>query len=218
MARLSRVVIPEYPHHVTQRGVRSMDIFYSDRDYEIYLEFLKEYSKKFELEVISYCLMTNHVHLIVIPFKENSISKAIGETHRNYTRYINFKEGVRGHLFQGRFFSTPMDESHFYNCLKYVEQNPVRANMVKYPWEYEYSSARYRVGLEKKSELLKEHNLLNDIDNYKEFIKLNVIDIDILREKTRTGRPYGSDEFYEFIKVGYGKDVKPRKPGPKNSN
>ena len=171
MARLKRVVIPKYPHHVTQRGVRSMDIFYSEDDYEIYLKILEIQSKKFGLEVIAYCLMSNHIHLIAIPKYENSLAKAIGETHRQYTRKINFETNTRGYLFQGRFFSSPMDESYFYNCLKYVEQNPVRANMVKYAWEYQYSSVRYRMGLESDNIILKSSKWLKDITDYKEFIK-----------------------------------------------
>ena len=136
MARIKRIVIPNIPHHVTQRGVRSMNIFLKDEDYEYYKKLLLEQCSIYELKVVSYCLMTNHVHLIVIPKNKESLSKAIGETHRLYTRKINFEQKVKGHLFQERFYSTPLDEEHFLHALRYVEQNPVKAYMLKYPWDY----------------------------------------------------------------------------------
>lgn len=113
MARIKRIVIPNTPHHVTQRGVRSMNIFFKDEDYIYYKKLLREQCKIHNLDVLSYCLMTNHVHLIVIPKNKESLSKAIGETHRLYTRKINFEQRVKGHLFQERFYSTPLDEEHF---------------------------------------------------------------------------------------------------------
>lgn len=100
MARIKRIVIPDTPHHVTQRGVRSMNIFFKHGDYEYYKKILFEQCKLHELKIVSYCLMTNHVHLIVIPKTKESLSKAIGETHRLYTRKINFEQKVKGHLFQ----------------------------------------------------------------------------------------------------------------------
>ena len=86
MPRIKRIVIPNTPHHITQRGVRSMDIFYKHEDYEYYKETLLTQSKLHNLKIISYCLMTNHIHIIAIPKNKNSLSKAIGETHRLYTR------------------------------------------------------------------------------------------------------------------------------------
>ena len=110
MARLARVVLPGYPHHVTQRGNRRQDVFFQDEDYVAYLDLLKEWCGKEGVEIWAFCLMTNHVHLIVKPNKESNLSKAIGETHRRYTRRINFRKNWRGYLWQGRFASFPMDE------------------------------------------------------------------------------------------------------------
>lgn len=121
MARIARVVIPNLPHHVTQRGVRSMNIFFKEEDYLYYKKVLHEQAQIYDLEIISYCLMTNYVHLIVIPKTKESLEKAIGETHRLYTRKINFKQKVKGHLFQLRFYSTPLDDKHLLNAIKYVE-------------------------------------------------------------------------------------------------
>lgn len=213
MARMKRVVLPNYPHHITQRGVRSIDIFYSEEDYKIYLQLLKEQSERFGLEVLAYCLMTNHVHLIVVPKDENSLARAIGETHRLYTRKINFQQKTRGYLFQGRFYSTPLDDKYLISCLRYVEQNPVRANMVKQAWDYPYSSARYRVGIVDSNEILTAYDTIEAIEDYKDFITSEIKDIEMIREKTRTGRPCGEESFYESIKLNFGMDLKPKKVG-----
>jgi putative transposase len=218
MARQARMVVPEFPHHITQRGVRSMDVFYAQEDYELYLQILKEQSDKFGLKVLAYCLMKNHIHLIVVPQEENSLAKAIGETHKRYTRKINFEQNTKGYLFQGRFFSSALDESYFYNCLKYVEQNPVKANIVSNAWDYKYSSTRIRMELEKdKLNLLSNHEWIPSINEYQDYITKSPKseNINFIEEKTRTGRPCGDDKFYEHIKKHLGKDYKPKKPGPK---
>ncbi len=101
------------------------------------------------------------------------MSRAIGEAHRLYTRKINFEQKVKGHLFQERFYSTPLDEYHFLNALKYVEQNPVKVNMVRYPWDYRYSSARYRVGLAKDDRLLSNYDVIDEIKDYRKFLQEN---------------------------------------------
>jgi putative transposase len=98
---LSRVVLPGYPHHITQRGNRRQDVFFKTSDYEGYLELLQEWCGKEKLDIWAYCLMSNHEHLIVKPGKASNLSKAIGETHRRYTRMINFRENWRGYLWQG---------------------------------------------------------------------------------------------------------------------
>ena len=99
MARFARLIVPGYPHHVTQRGVRSVEIFANDEDRFAYLEFMKEESLRFGVSFVTWCLMTNHVHLIAIPEVDDSLARAIGEAHRRYTRRKNFAEGVRGYLF-----------------------------------------------------------------------------------------------------------------------
>jgi len=100
-----------------------MDIFYEKKDYEEYLGILQKQCEKHNTKILSYTLITNHIHLIAVPKDKKSLSKAIGETHRLYTRYINFKQSVKGHLLlQERFFSTALGDSHFISCLKYIEQ------------------------------------------------------------------------------------------------
>ena len=99
MSRLARVVFPGVVNHVTQRSVRSMDVFDEDNDRKIYLSLLKTHGYKVGLQYVGYCLMTNHIHLLVIPSDEDSLRRGIGEAHRLYTRHINFKTKTRGHLF-----------------------------------------------------------------------------------------------------------------------
>ncbi|MCF6173632.1 MAG: transposase, partial [Campylobacteraceae bacterium] len=178
MARLARVVLPDYPHHIVQRGVRSMDIFFSPNDYDVYLQILKEQSQRFGLDILSYCLMTNHIHIIAVPNEENSLAKAIGETHRLYTRMINFRQKTRGYLFQGRFFSTVLSESYFMAALRYVERNPLKAHMVENAWDYKYSSAPYRVGVIKENIILKSHPLIKSIVDYKKFLQTGFMSMD----------------------------------------
>ena len=108
MARMARVVAVGEPHHVIQRGNRRQNVFFKDGDKQEYLNILNLQSKLFALEVWAYCLMDNHVHLIVVPKEEESLVKAIGETHQLYTRMINFRERWRGYLWQGRFKSVPL--------------------------------------------------------------------------------------------------------------
>jgi len=141
MSRIARVVVPEVPHHITQRGNRRLQTFFCDEDYEAYRDLMSQWCTRWGIEVWAYCLMPNHVHLIAVPPSEKALSQAIGEAHRRYTRRVNFREGWRGHLWQGRFASFPMDKTHLYLAARYVELNPVRAKFVKKPQEYRWSSA-----------------------------------------------------------------------------
>ena len=107
MARIARVVVPNLPHHIVQRGNRRQRVFFAEIDYEAYLSLAAEWCGKFGVEIWAYCLMPNHVHLIAVPSTEESLGKAIGEVHRRYTRMINFRKKWRGYLWQGRFASYP---------------------------------------------------------------------------------------------------------------
>ena len=112
MARLARVVAPGLPHHVTQRGNRRQETFFCEADYEDYIRLMSEWCSRWDVDVWAYCLMPNHVHMIVVPQSEEGLRRAIGEAHRRYTRRINFREGWRGHLWQGRLASYPLDERY----------------------------------------------------------------------------------------------------------
>ena len=143
MPRTARLVLPHMPHHVIQRGNRRQDVFFSDKDYRLYLSLLRHNCEKTDTDILAYCLMTNHIHLIAVPKTPEGL-KAIAETNRLYARTINFEKGWRGHLWQDRFGSYPMDESYLYEALRYVELNPVRAEICAHPCDYAWSSARQR--------------------------------------------------------------------------
>ena len=142
MARLPRIVLPGLPHHVTQRGNRRERTFFEDGDYLLYLDLLAEAARKSEVEVWSYCLMPNHVHIIAVPSDPDGLRRTFRYVHRHYTGYINARLRVTGHLWQGRYSSVAMDESHFVTALRYVALNPVRARLVKRPEDWAWSSTR----------------------------------------------------------------------------
>jgi putative transposase len=213
MARMARVVLPDFPHHITQRGVRSLPVFHSDDDRVAYLQLQKEQGERFGVSFISYCLMDNHIHLVAIPTDETGLARAIGEAHRLYTRRVNFREKVRGYLFQGRFFSCPLDNSHLFAAVRYVERNPVRANIVKNAWDFKWSSAAYHAGLRSNDLLVTDTDLLTDIDDWKRYLSESDKDIENIRLTTRTGRPLGTSAFLEIAEKTTQRELVPGKAG-----
>ncbi|MBN1353291.1 MAG: transposase [Candidatus Omnitrophica bacterium] len=214
MARMARVVIPNIPHHITQRGNRSQKVFFSDRDKITYLNLLCKHVKEARSALWAYCLMDNHVHLIVVPEREDSLAKGIGDTHKHYTRIINFREGWRGYLWQGRFASFPMDETHLYAAIRYVERNPVRAGLVKKAEDYKFSSAKAHV-YKTKDFLLSDNFLVEDIIDWKSFLAEGdkESDIKLFNKHTRIGRPLGGKEFIDRLEKLTGRILRPQKPG-----
>jgi len=211
---MKRVVVPGYPHHVVQRGVRSMNIFLEEQDRVEYLNLLRKQGERFGVQFLTYCLMTNHVHLLAIPEHPDSLARAIGEAHRLYTRMINFRERVRGYLFQGRFSSCPVStDMYLLVAIQYILRNPTKAGMVQNPWEYQWSSAAYHCGFVEHDILVQETELLSSIDDWKKFLGVDSEQSVLLEEKNRTGRPFGSDGFHEVIKKLTGCDTRPGNPG-----
>jgi len=131
MPRIARVVIPYCPHHITQRGNYKQITFESDTDYMKYIRWLEYYKEKFGLLILAFCLMPNHVHMAAVPKYHISMAKTLNICHMRYSQYFNKKNNDVGHLWQGRFFSCPMDETYLYSAIKYIENNPVRAKLVK---------------------------------------------------------------------------------------
>ena len=217
MGRIARVVVRHEPHHVTQRGVRSMRVFFSDNDRRTYLQLLRAQGEAHGVSFLAYCLMSNHVHLVAVPKKEDSLARAIGEAHRRYTRMVNFRQGVRGYLFQGRFFSCPLDEAYLLSAVRYVERNPMRAKLVRRPWEYLWSSARYHVGLRKQDTLVEDRDLFGLVDDWRAYLAIDeeAERVDRLRQTTRTGKPCGDVAFVKRIQRRIGRVLLPRKPGPR---
>ena len=194
MPRIARIILPGTPHHVTQRGNRRQQTFFCESDYQVYLELLSQWSVHYRVTVNAYCLMPNHVHLIITPADRWGLTAALTEIHRRYTQRVNRREGWLGHLWQGRFFSVPLDEPHYDNARHYVELNPVRAGLVASPEAYPWSSAFHSI---EKPERLDGWNL----------------DFSALRKMTATGRPEGSETFYDRIFSSCGIDVRRRPPG-----
>ena len=215
MARISRVVACGYPHHVTQRGVRSIPIFQTDSDRRAYLDFMAEELNRFGVDVLAWCLMTNHTHLIVVPKDSTVLARAIGEAHRRYTRMKNFSEGVRGYLFQGRFGSCVLDERHLLAAARYVELNPVKAGVVSEAGDYPWSSARFHLGVTSKDALVRDKSLLGLIEDWAEYLQGDDeprIQPTLLHG-IRTGRPAGNEGFIEMIERLTGRDLMMRKAG-----
>lgn len=220
MARMARAVAPGIPHHVTQRGNRRQQTFFNDEDYRSYLELMSEWCAKFQVETWAYCLMPNHIHLIVVPETKDGLNLAIGEAHRRYTRRINFREGWRGHLWQGRFSSFIMEEKYLLSCTRYVELNPVRAGLVKKAEDWPWGSAGPHV--RGKDGILVKTKPLQEIVNkpWKKFLDFDVQaqEIELLRKHERTGRPLGADAFIEKMEFLLNRKLKPQKPGPKKKD
>ena len=218
MARIARVIVPGYPHHITQRGNRRQKTFFCDDDYSAYIELMAEWCDKHHVEILAWCLMPNHVHLIAVPHTENGLARAIGEAHRRYTRRINLREKWRGHLWQERFASFPMDEQHLLAAARYIEMNPVAAALVQSPEEYRWSSARAHLAGQ-DDELVKVGPLLDLVQDWRTFLMLTPEDeLETLHRHERTGRPLGQDGFTEKLETLLGRTLQPQKPGPKKKS
>lgn len=220
MARMARAVAPGILHHVTQRGNRRQQTFFNDEDYRSYLELMSEWCAKFQVETWAYCLMPNHIHLIIVPETKDGLNLAIGEAHKRYTRRINFREGWRGHLWQGRFSSFIMEEKYLLSCTRYVELNPVRAGLVKKAKDWPWISAGPHV--RGKDGILVKTKPLQEIVNkpWKKFLDFDVQaqEIELLRKHERTGRPLGADTFIGKMEFLLNRKLKPQKPGPKKKD
>jgi putative transposase len=193
-----------------------MATFFSEADYREYLYLMAEWCNRCKVQVWSYCLMSNHVHLIVVPETEEGLRRAIGEAHRRYTRYINFQKEWKGHLWQGRFGSFPMDEEYLIATARYIELNPVRAEIVKKPEDYKWSSAQAHLQGE-DDVLVKVEPLLSIIPDWPELLAsdLSEEEYETLRLHERTGRPLGSDDFVEEVETRTARVLRKQKPGPK---
>jgi putative transposase len=217
--RISRAVAPGYPHHVTQRGNRRQQTFFSDDDYQAYLDLIHEFCTAYAVELWGYCLMPNHVHLIVVPGSDESLALAVGKAHLRYSRLVNFREGWRGHLWQGRFASYVMDERYLLACARYVEMNPVRAKLVKHPAEWRWSSARAHLDGTTDG-IVRTGALLDVVGNgWGEFLAEDISSADVaaLRRHERTGRPLGDPDFVDKIENQLGRSLRRNRPGPKAS-
>lgn len=208
--------MPGVAHHVTQRGNNRQDVFFVDDDRRQYLSYLKESAVRYGLAVSAFCLMTNHIHLVVTPETETSLSKALGRAHLMYAQHVHRLHGRLGHFWQSRFYSCPLDDAHAHNAAAYVELNPVRARMVVFAWEYPWSSAsvhcgdgRDQSGLLALSEWSEQMGVTEWRATLSAIAESREDEIDRLRIHTRTGRPLGDDAFLSRVETLLGRRVRP---------
>jgi len=216
MARIARVVVPHYPHHVTQRGSRRQQTFYTDDDYRSYIQTLAQFVRKYGVEIWAYCLMPNHVHLVAVPESQQALSMCLSRAHRHYALNINKRNNWKGHLWQERFYSFVMDERHLLSAVKYVELNPVRAKLCKRPNEWPWSSALAHLA-KRDDQLVKVKPMLERVTNWDEYLNsmITQADIDAIRKSTKTGRPAGKNDFLNELERLTGRKLQKEKPGPK---
>ena len=221
MARLARLVVPDVPHHVTQRGNRSQPVFFGERDYAAYLALVREACAARGVRCLAWCLMPNHVHLILTPPDAEGLRGALAEAHRRYSRRVNAEHGWTGYLWQGRFASYPMDEAHLMAAVRYVELNPVRAKLVPMADDWRWSSARAHVtgkpdGFTDLSALAGIHaNWKSMLRHGLEAGDMSEDELAAIESHMRTGRPRGGEAFVGALETRLGRTLKRRKPGPK---
>ena len=210
MPRQSRIVIPDLAHHITQRGNYRQDIFDNEYNYRQYSEWINEYAKENNVDILAYCLMSNHVHFIVIPKKEKDLSEVFKTAHMRYSHYLNRQRSAKGHLWQGRFYSCILGDSHLYRAIRYTENNPVRAKIVKNAWEYEWSSAKDHAGYRDNKPLIKlcKYKTIEK----KEWKDYSEMTADI-RLKTNRGLVVGTDKFIKKLEGRLNRSLKCLKQG-----
>jgi len=218
MPRLSRTVFAGVPHHITQRGNRREDIFFTDEDRLTYLSWLKEYSEQHDVEILAYCLMTNHIHLVAIPANDDGLQRVLKPLHMRYAQRINRARGWKGHLWQGRFFSSPLDEVYLWAAVRYVERNPVRARMVRAAENYPWSSASAHCD-KTLSGLLNPQSAWSKqflaIDNWSVWLSEGdeTEEMQILRRNVEKGLPCGTECFIQELGKQAGRFLEYRPQG-----
>ncbi len=199
---------------MTQRGNRRQTVFFEDDDYQAYTTLLAEGCSGAGVAVWGYCLMPNHVHLILVPHGEAALREALGEAHRRYARRVNVREGWRGHLWQGRFASVPMDEARLLACARYVKLNPVRAGLVATAPAWPWSSARAHLA-GRDDGLARVGPLLELVPDWPAFLTegLDAEAHAAIRSGERTGRPLGAPAFIASLERQLGRTLTRGKPG-----
>lgn len=215
MPRMARVVVPQHPHHVTQRGNRRQAVFLHANDWTAYLALIASSCARAGTRVLAYCLMPNHVHFVMVPAHEDGLRAALADAHHRYSRRVNAREGWRGHLWQERFHSFVMDEPHLRAALPYVEENPVRAGLCAAAAEWPWSSASEH-GRGAQTGLVDwqlRGRLVGTVRSSESGERAP--SEERIRLHTRTGRPLGSDAFVGRLEAATGRGLRPKKRGRK---
>lgn len=214
MPRIARVVAVGLPHHITQKGNYHQDVFFDADDRKRYLVWIHDYSLKYGLSILAYCLMRNHVHFIAVPNKDDSLAKTFNAAHMRYSQYVNKKLKQHGHLWQGRFYSCVLDEPHLMLAARYIERNPVRAGIVKEAWQWPWSSAIVHTS-ERETGPLEVGDLFSIIDmscdSWKRYLDSgeDLSFLQHIRKYTLTGRPLGRPEFIERLEDRFKRRLQP---------
>jgi putative transposase len=211
MPRNSRCVEPGLAYHVTQRGSNRQRVFHTSMDYRMYLGLLREEKEDAEVEVLAYCLMGNHVHLIVRPGREDSLAVLFQRVHGKYAQYLNIRRRRSGHLWQARYYSCPLSERHLWSAMRYVEQNPCRVVMVARPEEYRWSSAGVHLGVRSEREPVVDLEFWREQGGAERWRGVHergssVDEIRLIRKCTYAGRPYGEEEFIEQMEQKFSRE------------
>ena len=204
-------------HHVTQRGNAGRFVLQSSTDRLVYLQLLEHYCRIYHLSPLGYCLMTNHVHLIVVPQRIDSLELVLKQTHGRYATYFNARYESSGHVWQGRYYSCPMDRAHLWRALRYTELNPVRAGLVAEPAAYQWSSAATHCGRANRDTILSlapwpEPWSANDWFGYLHDLVAEA-EANAIRQSTHTGRPLGDLEFVDRLERSLGRRLAPEAGG-----
>jgi putative transposase len=216
MSRLARVVIPGLPHHITQRGNGRQKVFYSDEDYALYMRLITESCTSAKVTCLGFCLMPNHLHLILVPADEDGLRAALSKANRAYAGIINGRRKVKGHFWQGRYGSVPMDDAHLYEALRYVLLNPVKARLVERPEGWKWSSARaYLKG--KDDGLTNSRRMQRVIDDMRAFLgeMPDMSRLNRLLAAETIGRPAAEADFIKDLETQTGRSLLPEKRGRK---
>jgi putative transposase len=223
MPRMARVVLPQYPHHVVQRGHNRQVIFAERQDYQRYLDTLREFKEKYAVAVYAFCLMTNHIHLLLSPRESTGIGKLMKRLAGRQTRHRNRLEGRSGTLWEGRYKSSLVArDDYLLACCRYIELNPVRARIVAEPQDYVWSSCRYRLGTDAADWLDRDPGYLSlggdeaeRRRHYREFLLAAIPDGEwkLIREAVQRGQLTGTDRFTQEVAGILGRRIERRGRG-----
>jgi putative transposase len=219
MGRLARVVAADVPHHLTQRGNARRFVLDSDADRSVYLNLLRENVGLYRVSLVGYCLMSNHIHLIAIPRTADGLAQALKHVHGRYASYWNAAHQSNGHVWQGRYYSCPLDEPHLWEALRYTELNPLRAGLVPKAESWPWSSAASHCGTEPADALLALEIWRSrwTSSDWRDYLAAGESEsrLAIIRQRTHTGRPLGDAEFTQSMEKITQRRLAPQKRGPR---
>lgn len=215
MPRMSRIVIPQLAHHVTQRGHAGGDVFFSSQDYQVYLRLLKQYSSRHEVQILGFCVMPNHVNLVMVPDEEDSLGKTMRDVNGFYARYRSAIKPGQGPMWHNGFFSYAFERTFLSDVISYVELDPVRAGIVRSAEDYMWSSAPIHVGGPDRLRLLHLESWRTDWtpDQWAQRLRQGVTQEAAIMRAAHSGRVLGSDQFVAELERRLKRRLSPGRPG-----